>query len=180
MKEHFEAIIREVGEDEKRPGLLKTPERAAKAIEFLTSGYRQDLVKIVNDALFPSESNEMVVVKNIEFFSLCEHHLLPFYGRIHIGYIPQGKILGLSKFARISDLFARRLQVQENLTNQIAKCVYEVTDAAGAICVIEASHMCLMMRGVEKQSSMTTTAATYGIFRDNDKVNDRFYKLLNH
>ena len=154
MKENFAAIINAIGEDLSRPGLEKTPERAAKAFEYLTRGYHQNLDDVINDALFPSDASEMVVVKDIELYSMCEHHLLPFIGRAHVAYIPSGKVLGLSKIARIVDMYARRLQIQEQLTTQIAETIQNVVNAAGVGVVIEAQHMCMMMRGVEKQNSV--------------------------
>ncbi|MFT7288422.1 MAG: GTP cyclohydrolase I, partial [Halieaceae bacterium] len=149
MDQHWAAIISAIGEDLERPGLKDTPTRAAKAFEFLTRGYQQSLETVVNDALFPSDSNEMVLVQNIEMYSLCEHHLLPFIGKCHVAYIPTGKVLGLSKVARIVDMYARRLQIQESLTMQVAETIMSVTEAAGVGVIIEAQHMCMMMRGVE-------------------------------
>ena len=178
MKEHFSAIIKHVGEDVTRPGLLKTPERAAKAFEFLTHGYQQSVEEIVNDALFPSSSSEMILVENIELYSLCEHHLLPFIGKAHVAYIPTGKVLGLSKIARLVDMFSRRLQIQEQLTIQIAETVQQVTNAVGVGVIIEAKHMCMMMRGVEKQNSQMKTSAMLGSFRDNPSTRSEFLSLL--
>lgn len=178
MKEAFEKIITEIGEDISRPGLVGTPMRAAKAFEFLTKGYHQKLDDVINNALFPSESSEMVVVTDIELYSLCEHHLLPFVGKCHAAYIPNGKVLGLSKVARIVDMFARRLQIQENLVMQIATTIEEVTDALGVAVIIEARHMCMMMRGVEKQNSSMTTSAMLGSFRTNQATRSEFLALI--
>lgn len=178
MEKDFANIISAVGEDPTRPGLVDTPKRAAKAMAFLTRGYQQSVREVVNGALFPSDSNEMVVVKDIEMYSLCEHHLLPFIGKAHVAYIPTGKVLGLSKIARIVDMFARRLQIQEQLTSQIAKTLQQVTDAAGVGVIIEARHMCMMMRGVEKQNSLMTTSAMLGAFHDNSATRMEFLSLL--
>ncbi|MFC3115421.1 GTP cyclohydrolase I FolE [Cellvibrio fontiphilus] len=178
MKEHFASIIASIGEDLTRPGLLDTPERAAKAFQFLTRGYNQTLDEVVNDALFPSESQEMIMVKDIELYSLCEHHLLPFIGKAHVAYIPTGKVLGLSKVARIVDMFARRLQIQEQLTVQIAECVQQITGASGVGVIIEAKHMCMMMRGVEKQNSSMKTSSMLGSFRSNQATRTEFLSLL--
>lgn len=178
MKEHFASIIASVGEDLNRPGLLDTPERAAKAFQFLTRGYHQTLDDVVNGALFPSDSQEMIMVKDIELYSLCEHHLLPFIGKAHVAYIPTGKVLGLSKIARIVDMFARRLQIQEQLTVQIAECIQQITGASGVGVIIEAKHMCMMMRGVEKQNSSMKTSAMLGSFRSNQATRNEFLSLL--
>ena len=158
--------------------MLDTPKRAATAFSFLTRGYKQDLATVVNDALFPSDSSEMVLVQDIEMYSLCEHHILPFIGRCHVAYIPQGKVLGLSKVARIVDMFARRLQIQEQLTVQIAESILDVTGALGVGVIIEAEHMCMMMRGVEKQNSSTKTSAMLGSFRSDARTRDEFLALL--
>jgi len=173
MENAYRKIIEACGEDIKRPGLVDTPKRAAKAMQFLTRGYHQDLDKVINNALFPSDSREMVIVKDIELYSMCEHHLLPFIGKAHVAYIPNGKVLGLSKIARIVDMFARRLQIQEQLTQEIAETVKDVTGAEGAAVVIEAKHMCMMMRGVEKQKSSMT-----GIFRRNQSTRAEFLSLV--
>ena len=165
MEKNWAAIIEAIGEDLERPGLLDTPKRAAKAFEFLTRGYAQSVDDVVNEALFPTESSEMVLVQDVEMYSLCEHHLLPFIGKCHVAYIPTGNVLGLSKVARIVDVFARRLQIQEALTTQIAETIMSVTDAQGVGVIIEAQHMCMMMRGVEKQNSLMKTSAMLGTFR---------------
>ena len=178
MEQHWEKIIEAIGEDLQRPGLADTPKRAARAFEFLTRGYGQSVEEVVNDALFPSESSEMVLVQDVELYSLCEHHLLPFIGKCHVAYIPTGKVLGLSKVARIVDVFARRLQIQESLTTQIAQTIMDVTDAEGVGVIIEARHMCMMMRGVEKQNSVMKTSAMLGSFRDSKVTRDEFLQIL--
>jgi len=178
MKDAFATIISGVGEDLNRPGLVDTPERAAKAFEFLTNGYNKTVDEVVNNALFPSGCNEIVLVKDIELYSLCEHHMLPFIGKCHVGYLPQGKVIGLSKIARIVDMFARRLQIQENLTLQIAETIRDVTGAAGVGVIVEAKHMCMMMRGVEKQNSSMKTSAMLGTFRDNEMTRMEFLSLV--
>lgn len=174
----YASIIRAVGEDLTRPGLGDTPKRAAKAFEFLTRGYAQSLPEVVNDAIFPSDNDQMVVVSNIELYSLCEHHLLPFIGHAHVAYLPRGKVLGLSKVARIVDMYARRLQIQENLTRQIADAVQEVTGAIGVGVIVEARHMCMMMRGVEKQNSVMKTSVMLGAFRNSAQTRNEFLALL--
>tara|TARA_R110002050_G_scaffold297384_1_gene458754 strand:- start:193 stop:735 length:543 start_codon:yes stop_codon:yes gene_type:complete len=179
VEKAFADIIKKIGEDPTRDGLLDTPARAAKAFEFLTEGYRRNVKDVVNDALFESDCNEMVVVSDIELYSLCEHHLLPFIGKCHVAYIPQGKVLGLSKVARIMDLYARRLQIQEGLTTQIANTMMEVTGAEGVGVIIEARHMCMMMRGVEKQNSVMRTSAMLGAFKDNQATRTEFLSLIN-
>ena len=171
-------LLEALGEDTQREGLLKTPLRAAKAWEKLTEGYRLDLAQVTNGALFESESSQMVVVRDIEFSSLCEHHLLPFFGRAHIGYIPDRKIIGISKFARITDMFARRLQVQERMTGQIATAVMGLLAPKGVGVVVEAQHMCMVMRGVEKQGAMTTTMTMLGSFRDDHRTRQEFMDAL--
>ena len=173
----YKKLIQSLGEDPEREGLRETPVRAAKAMEFLTSGYRTSLEEVVNGAVFSSDTDEMVLVRNIELYSLCEHHLLPFIGKCHIGYIPSGKVLGLSKFARIVDMYARRLQIQENLTLQIAHAIRDVTDARGVGVVVEADHLCMMMRGVEKQNSSTTTSVMLGTLRESDAARREFLAL---
>lgn len=178
LESSFHQIIGAVGEDVKREGLIDTPKRAAKAMEFLTQGYRQDLNEIINNAIFESDNDEMVIVKDIELYSLCEHHMLPFIGKCHIAYIPDGKVLGLSKFARIIDMFARRLQIQENLTRQIAEAVQQVTDAKGVGVVIEAKHMCMMMRGVEKQNSVMSSSMMLGTMRESQAARSEFLTLI--
>jgi GTP cyclohydrolase I len=178
MEQHWKAIIEAIGEDPNREGLLKTPERAAKAFEFLTRGYRQDVNELVNNAIFTSNTDEMVIVRNIELYSMCEHHMLPFIGKAHVAYLPQGKVIGLSKIARIVDLFARRLQIQEVLTKQIADCVNTAIGAKGVGVIIEAKHMCMMMRGVEKQNSVMTTSCMLGSFRTQQQTRDEFLRLI--
>ncbi|MEH6542878.1 MAG: GTP cyclohydrolase I FolE [Porticoccaceae bacterium] len=178
MKEQYAKIIEAIGEDLSRPGLVDTPARAAKAFAFLTEGYERKLDDVINDALFPSDSNEMVIVKDIELYSLCEHHLLPFVGQCHVAYIPDGKVLGLSKIARVVDMYARRLQIQENLATQIARTIEEVTGALGVGVIIEAKHMCMMMRGVEKQNPVMKTSAMLGVFRSSQTTRQEFLSLL--
>lgn len=178
MEEHWARIIEAVGEDLDRPGLRDTPKRAANAFEFLTRGYRQSVDEVVNEALFPSDSSEMILVQDVELYSLCEHHLLPFIGKCHVAYIPTGRVLGLSKVARIVDVFARRLQIQESLTTQIAETIMDVTGAEGVGVIIEARHMCMMMRGVEKQNSVMKTSAMLGTFRSSQKTREEFLALL--
>lgn len=179
MQQDFLNILKKIGEDPNRAGLLDTPKRAAKAMQFLTQGYSMNIDEVINDALFPSDTDEMVIVKNIELYSMCEHHILPFIGKCHVAYIPRGKVLGLSKIARLVDVFARRLQIQENLTNQIANCIIEKTGSAGAAVIIEAQHMCMMMRGVEKQNSVMTTSCMLGAFRNSQTTRAEFLSLLN-
>ncbi|WP_171294368.1 GTP cyclohydrolase I FolE [Acinetobacter sp. MB5] len=178
MQQSYEKILTAVGEDLQRPGLKDTPVRAARAFSYLTSGYDQTLEEVTNNAVFPSENREMVLVKNIEFYSLCEHHLLPFYGRVHIAYLPEGQVLGLSKFARITEMFARRLQIQENLTQQIAEAVASVTHARGVAVVIDSAHMCMMMRGVGKQNSTTRTVSFVGEFKTDEEVRREFLRVV--
>ena len=178
MKDNFANIISEIGEDLDRDGLRDTPERAAKAFKFLTRGYHQNIDEVVNNAIFESDNDEMVLVKDIEVYSLCEHHLLPFIGKCHVAYLPQGKVIGLSKIARIVDMYARRLQIQENMTKQIAETIMEVTGAKGVAVVLEAKHLCMMMRGVEKQNSMMTTSMMLGAFRDGSSTRSEFLSLI--
>ncbi|MFT6190331.1 MAG: GTP cyclohydrolase I [Oleispira sp.] len=178
LSDLYSQVITELGEDVNREGLLDTPKRAAKAMQFLTGGYEQSLEDIVNNAVFASDNDEMVVISDIEMYSMCEHHMLPFIGKVHIGYLPNGNVLGLSKFARITDMFARRLQIQENLTKQIAEAVQEVTGARGVAVVIEARHMCMMMRGVQKQNSSMSTSVMMGSFREQQATRSEFLRLI--
>ncbi|MDO9279685.1 MULTISPECIES: GTP cyclohydrolase I FolE [unclassified Pseudomonas] len=178
LAKNYRGILQAVGEDPQREGLLDTPKRAAKAMHYLCHGYRQTLEEIVNGALFESDNDEMIIVRDIELYSLCEHHLLPFIGKAHVAYMPTGKVLGLSKVARIVDMFARRLQIQENLTRQIAEAIAQVTRAAGVAVVIEAKHMCMMMRGVEKQNSTMTTSVMLGTFRESYNTRQEFLQLI--
>lgn len=182
-RDKFEQCVKNmlelIGEDVSRDGLLKTPNRVYKAFEFLTSGYKQDPKTVLNDALFDSTNNEMVLVKNIEFYSLCEHHLLPIIGRVHVGYIPNGKVVGLSKIPRMVDIFARRLQIQEQLTEQIAQALQEVIKPRGVGVVVEARHMCIEMRGVQKINSVTTTSALRGGFISDPRTRKEFFSLIN-
>lgn len=173
-----EVILGEIGEDPNRQGLLKTPERVAKAYDFLTGGYQQSGREVLESALFDEEYSEMVLVKDIEVYSLCEHHMLPFFGKAHIAYIPNGKIVGLSKIPRLVDVFARRLQVQERLTIEIRDCIQEVLKPAGVAVVVECQHLCMQMRGVQKQNSQTTTSAFSGEFLNNDKTRKEFIQLI--
>jgi GTP cyclohydrolase I len=171
-------LLVEIGEDPDREGLLKTPDRVAAAYEFLTSGYKTDPAEVINEAVFESHANNMIIVKDIELYSLCEHHMLPFYGTCHIGYIARGKVLGVSKLARIVDLYARRLQIQERLTAQIAREIRDAVGAEGVGVVIEAKHLCMMMRGVEKQNSVMTTSSVLGSFHDDEATRSEFMSLL--
>lgn len=177
VKAHYRSIIADLGEDPSREGLLGTPERASKALKFLTQGYHEDAEKILKSAMFKESYNEMVIVKDIEIYSLCEHHILPFFGKAHIAYIPNGYIVGLSKIPRIVDIFARRLQVQERLTEQILDCINNTLKPQGVAVVIEAAHMCMMMRGVQKQNSVTTTSGFRGAFQ-NMETRTEFLKLI--
>ncbi|MES2491346.1 MAG: GTP cyclohydrolase I FolE [Pseudomonadota bacterium] len=178
MEAQFRAIIEAVGENPEREGLVRTPLRAAKAMQYLTQGYEQDINEIVNGAIFESENDQMVIVRHIEMYSLCEHHLLPFIGKCHVAYLPDGKVIGLSKIPRIVDMFARRLQIQENLTKQIGDCVQEVTGAKGVAVVIEAKHLCAMMRGVGKQNSDMVTSVMLGRFREDPRTRQEFLDLI--
>ena len=171
-------LIAEIGEDPDREGILKTPARVAKSLRFLTSGYRKDLDKVLNGALYSVEYDEMVIVKDIEIFSMCEHHLLPFFGRCHVAYVPNGKVIGLSKIPRIVDVFARRLQVQERLTVEIAQTLMEKIKPQGVGVIVEARHLCMIMRGVEKQNSTAVTSHMLGVFRDNEGTRSEFLRLL--
>ena len=178
LEKFYEAIIRGVGEDPARDGLQDTPDRAARAMQYLTRGYSQTVEEVVNNAIFDSDNDEMILVKDIELYSLCEHHLLPFIGKCHVAYIPTGKVIGLSKIARIVDMYARRLQIQENLTKQIADTLMRAIHPAGVGVIIEAQHLCMMMLGVEKQNSMMTTSMMLGSFRDHDRTRTEFLKLV--
>ncbi len=178
MEEHYRSILEMIGEDPSRGGLLDTPARAAKAMSFLTRGYSETLEQVVNDALFDSATSEMILVQDIELYSMCEHHMLPFIGKCHVAYVPTGKVLGLSKVARIVDMYARRLQIQENLTKQIAEAIQVVTAASGVGVIIEAQHMCMMMRGVEKQNSKMKTSVMLESFRDNQSTRMEFLSLI--
>ncbi|MPS96522.1 MULTISPECIES: GTP cyclohydrolase I FolE [Pseudomonadota] len=178
LSQQYREILVGLGENPEREGLLDTPKRAAKAMQYLCHGYQQSLEEIVNGALFESDNDEMVIVKDIELYSLCEHHLLPFIGKAHVAYIPTGKVLGLSKVARIVDMYARRLQIQENLTKQIADAIARVTNAAGVAVVIEAKHMCMMMRGVEKQNSVMSSSVMLGAFRESCNTRHEFLQLI--
>jgi GTP cyclohydrolase I len=181
-RQRLEEIVHELlgllGENQEREGLLKTPKRVAHSLKYLTQGYRQDVQRILNHAIFQEPYDEMVVVKDIEIFSLCEHHLLPFYGKAHVAYIPNGKIIGLSKIPRVVDVFAKRLQVQERLTSQIAECLMEALNPLGVGVVIEALHLCMAMRGVEKRTSYTITSAMLGSFRNSERVRQEFLSLI--
>ena len=178
MERSFHDLLEAVGEDPQREGLLKTPNRAARAFEFLTNGYRQNLDDIVNDAIFDSDASEIILVKDIELYSMCEHHLLPFIGKAHVAYIPNGKVIGLSKVARIVDVFARRLQIQENLTLQVADALMKTLQPVGVAVVIEAKHLCMMMRGVEKQNSVMKTSCLLGSFKEDARTRSEFLSLL--
>ncbi len=180
VKDLVKTLLTEIGEDPEREGLLSTPLRAAKAYEFLTRGYHQDIGEVMNKAIFNERYDEMVLVKNIDFYSLCEHHLLPFYGKVHVAYIPNGKIVGLSKIPRIVEVFSRRLQVQERMTQQIADTIEKYLQPNGVAVVAEAFHMCMMMRGVEKQNSSATTSAVHGVFKEDARTRMEFLDLISH
>ena len=178
MEDLFRQLIEAVGEDPEREGLRDTPGRAARALEFFTSGYAQDANTVVNGAVYESGMDEMVIVRDIELYSMCEHHLLPFIGKCHVGYLPKGRVIGLSKVARIVDIFARRFQIQENLTTQIAEAIMELVEPAGVGVVVEAQHLCMMMRGVQKQNSKMTTSCMLGAFRDSSQTRSEFLTLI--
>ena len=178
LEELYRQILEGLGEDPSREGLLKTPARAASAMQYLTHGYQQSVDEVVNNAIFESDNNEMILVKDIELYSLCEHHLLPFIGKCHVAYIPTGKVIGLSKIARIVDMFARRFQIQENLTKQIADTLMQAIQPAGVGVIIEAQHLCMMMRGAEKQNSKMTTSMMLGTFLDHDRTRSEFLRLV--
>lgn len=178
IKDAYSTILESIGEDLNRDGLIDTPTRAAKAMSYLTQGYNQTLEEVLNGAVFESNSDEMVIVRDIEMYSLCEHHLLPFIGKCHVAYLPRGKVIGLSKVARIVDMYARRLQIQESLTQQIADAVLQVTDGIGVGVIIESQHMCMMMRGVQKQNSSMTTSAMLGRFRSEINTRNEFLSLI--
>ena len=178
LERHFRNVIQDLGENPDREGLVDTPGRAARALEFLTSGYKGNLDSIINEALFKSDMDEMVIVRDIELYSLCEHHLLPFFGTCHVAYIPNGTVIGLSKIPRIVDLYSRRLQIQENLTQEIADCIQRATNASGVGVVIEARHLCMMMRGVQKQNSSMITSVMIGSLRENARSRGEFLSLL--
>ncbi|HEX3000550.1 MAG TPA: GTP cyclohydrolase I FolE [Armatimonadota bacterium] len=178
MEEYYRKILEEIGEDPEREGLKKTPYRAAEAMKFLTRGYRQDLKDVINGAVFEEPYDDMVIVKDIEFYSLCEHHMLPFFGRCHVGYLPNGRIIGVSKISRLVEMFSRRLQVQERLTHQVAHALQDAIDPLGVGVVMEAQHLCMMMRGVEKQNSKMVTSAVLGSFRSDPRTREEFMRLL--
>ena len=178
MEQTIRSLLDHMGEDPDREGLKRTPQRVAEALRFLTKGYAEDPIKVINDAIFTEDTNEMILVKHIDFYSLCEHHLLPFFGRAHVAYIPRGKIIGLSKIARIVEIYARRLQVQERMTLQIAHLLQEQLQPLGVGVVVEAQHLCMMMRGVEKQNSLATTSAMLGVFHDENPTRAEFLRLI--
>lgn len=178
LARHFKALIEYTEENPDREGLLRTPERAAKAFQFLTRGYQEDIAQLVNGAVFQSKNRDMVVVRDIEFYSLCEHHILPFFGKVHVAYLPRDKVIGLSKIPRIVDVFSRRLQIQENLNEQIAQSIQQVTQAEGVIVTIEARHMCMLMRGVEKQNASMITSTRLGRFKEDESLASQFTQLV--
>jgi GTP cyclohydrolase IA len=178
MEAHYRALMELIGEDPEREGLLATPRRAAEALRFFTKGYSQDVKTVLNNAIFEQSYDDMVIVRDIEFYSLCEHHLVPFFGKCHVGYLPSGKIVGLSKIARLVEMFSRRLQVQERLTHEIAHALDEAIEPRGVAVVMQARHLCMMMRGVEKQNSQMVTSAVLGAFRERDRTRDEFMSLL--
>ena len=180
MEESIRDFLKAIGEDPEREGLVQTPHRVARAYEYLTHGYQMDVKEVLNSAVFQEDVNHMIIVKDIEIYSLCEHHMLPFFGRCHIGYIPSGKVLGVSKLARIADIFARRLQLQERLTNQIAETLMEAVQPIGVGVIIEAKHLCMMMRGVEKQNSSMVISAMLGTLKDSISTRNEFLQLVNH
>ena len=179
IKKLTKDLLRQIGEDPDREGLLKTPSRVAKAWEFFSRGYKQDIEEIINGAIFNEDAKDMVIVRDVEFFSLCEHHLLPFFGKVHVGYIPNGKVIGLSKIPRIIDMYSRRLQVQERLTHQIADAIKSVLDPKGVAVVMEGRHMCMQMRGVEKQNSFASTSAMSGQFKKSAETRSEFLSIIN-
>jgi len=178
VQDLIQSLLEEIGEDSSREGLLKTPERVAESWEFFSRGYRQKLGEIINHAIFDEDAKDMVVVRDVEFFSLCEHHLLPFFGKAHVGYIPNGRVIGLSKIPRIIDMFSRRLQVQERLTRQIAETIQDVLDPIGVAVVMEGRHMCMQMRGVEKQNCLASTSSMLGKFRESDRTRSEFLTII--
>jgi GTP cyclohydrolase IA len=180
MEDLIRRLLAELGENPTREGLLRTPHRVAKSLAFLTSGYSADIDEVLNDALFTVDYSEMVIVKDIDFYSLCEHHLLPFFGKCHVAYIPSSRVIGLSKIPRVVDVFARRLQIQERMTNQIAETIREKIDPLGVAVVCEGTHLCMSMRGVEKQNSFAVTSAMLGVFRDNARTRMEFLELIRH
>jgi len=180
MQDLIRQMLTELGEDPSREGLLDTPKRVEQSLRFLTGGYAADIDEVVNEALFTVDYNEMVIVKDIDFYSLCEHHLLPFFGKCHVAYIPQGRVIGLSKIPRLVDVYARRLQVQERLTNQIAEVILHKIDPLGVAVVMEGTHLCMSMRGVEKQNSFAVTSAMLGVFRDDARTRSEFLELIKH
>jgi GTP cyclohydrolase IA len=180
VEEQFRQILEQIGEDPSREGLLKTPSRCARALRELTCGYDQDPEAIINGALFTEEYSEMIIIKEIDFYSMCEHHMLPFFGKVHVAYLPKGKIVGISKMARLTDVFARRLQVQERMTTQIANLLMDKLKPEGVGVVVEAEHLCMRMRGVEKQNSYVVTSAMLGVFRDKQETREEFMNLINH